>query len=119
MSRTKDIQFASRADSHIARQKQIHHLRHVIRELTKQVPAGRQREARVRELASWGCGTQMHVVHLLAPRVASEDHTKDIDFSANGIRVRREAGHADTTRMIERAPWKMPADPIEGVIEHQ
>jgi NTE family protein len=119
MSRTKDIQFASRADSHIARQKQIHHLRHVIRELTKQVPAGRQREARVRELASWGCGTQMHVVHLLAPRVASEDHTKDIDFSANGIRVRREAGHADTTRMIERAPWKMPADPIEGVIEHR
>ena len=118
MARQKDIQFASRADSHIARQKQIHHLRHVIRELTKQVPAGRQGEEKVKELASWGCGTQMHVAHLLAPRVDREDHTKDIDFTPNGIRARREAGHADTMRMIERAPWRVPADPIEGVIEH-
>ena len=119
MARTKDIQFASRADSHIARQKQIHHLRHVIRELTKRVPAGKQADAAVKELASWGCGTQMHVAHLLAPRVKSEDHTKDIDFTPAGIRARREAGHADTLRMLKRAPWRAPADPIEGVIEHK
>jgi len=118
MSRHKDIQFASRADSHIARQKQIHHLRHVIRELARQLPAAKKADAHVRELASWGCGTQMHVVHLLAPRLASEDHTKDIDFSSAGIRARREAGRADTMRMIERAPWEAPADRIEGVIEH-
>jgi NTE family protein len=118
MARTKDIQFASRADSHIARQKQIHHLRHVIRELTKQVPATKRDDAKVKELSSWGCGTQMHVAHLLAPRLEGEDHTKDIDFTPNGIRARRDAGHADTLRMIERAPWREPADPIEGVIEH-
>jgi NTE family protein len=118
MARAKDIQFASRADSHIARQKQIHHLRHVIRELTREVAAPRRDDVRVKELASWGCGTQMHVAHLLAPRLASEDHTKDIDFSASRIRARREAGHDDTLRMIERAPWQVPADPIEGVIEH-
>ena len=118
MARTKDIQFASRADSHIARQKQIHHLRHIIRELGKQVPAARREDAAVKELTSWGCGTQMHVAHLLAPRLDSEDHTKDIDFTPGGIRARREAGHADTMRMIERAPWTAPADPIEGVIEH-
>jgi NTE family protein len=118
MARTKDIQFASRADSHIARQKQIHHLRHVIRELTDQLPATKRASAKVKELASWGCGTQMHVAHLLAPRIESEDHTKDIDFTASGIRARRDAGHADTLRMIRRAPWREPADPIEGVIEH-
>ena len=38
MGRQKDIQYASRAKSHIARQKQIHHLRHVIREMHKHVP---------------------------------------------------------------------------------
>jgi NTE family protein len=118
MSRQKDIQFASRADSHIARQKQIHHLRHIIRELTKELPATKQSEAKVKELASWGCGTQMHVAHLLAPRIASEDHTKDIDFTPHGIRARRDAGYGDTMRMVERAPWNAPADPIEGVIEH-
>ena len=118
MARQKDIQFASRADSHIARQKQIHHLRHIIRELTRQMPAAKKDDAKVKELASWGCGTQMHVAHLLAPRLDGEDHTKDIDFTPGGISARRDAGHADTMRMIERAPWQAPADPIEGVIEH-
>ena len=36
--RQKEIQYASRARSHIARQKQIHHLRHIIRELAKKIP---------------------------------------------------------------------------------
>ena len=118
MGRQKDIQYASRADNHIARQKQIHRLRHVIRELQKQIPANRQSDPVVKELASWGCGTIMHVAHLLAPRLESEDHTKDIDFTSAGIHARRAAGYADTLRMIERAPWEAPADPIEGVIEH-
>lgn len=118
MGRQKDIQFASRADSHIARQKQIHRLRHVIRQLTQQLPAGRQGDPLVKELSSWGCGTTMHVAHLLAPRLEGEDHTKDIDFTPAGVKARREAGYADTRRMIERAPWRAPTDPIEGVVEH-
>ena len=119
MSRQKDIQFASRADSHIARQKQIHRLRHVIRELVRQMPDEAQSDPKIKELASWGCGTTMHVAHLLAPRLDGEDHTKDIDFTPAGIRARRLAGHADTMRMIERAPWQQrAADAIEGVIEH-
>jgi NTE family protein len=119
MSRQKDIQYASRADSHIARQKQIHRLRHVIRELHKQIPAARQADEKVKELASWGCGTTMHVAHLLAPRIDGEDHTKDIDFTSAGIHARRRAGYADTVRMIERSPWKTTdVDPMEGVIEH-
>ena len=118
MGRQKDIQYASRADSHIARQKQIHRLRHVIRELTKQIPAGKRADPVVRELSSWGCGTTMHVAHLLAPRLEGEDHTKDIDFSPAGLASRREAGYADTKKMIERSPWRAPADSMEGVIEH-
>jgi len=101
------------------RQKQIHRLRHVIRELHKQLPANRRDDPKVKELASWGCGTTMHVAHLLAPRLDGEDHTKDIDFTSAGIHTRRHAGYADTMRMIERSPWKSTqADPIEGVIEH-
>ena len=38
----------------------------------------------------------MHVVRLLAPRLDNENHTKDIDFSPTGIRLRWEAGYADT-----------------------
>ena len=50
LGRQKDIQYASRAQSHIARQKQIHHLRHVIREIAKHVPSAR----RTPELAELG-----------------------------------------------------------------
>jgi NTE family protein len=119
MGRQKDIQYASRADSHIARQKQIHRLRHVIQQLADELPAGRRADPRVHDLLSWGCRTTMHVVHLLAPRLDGEDHTKDIDFTAAGLQARREAGYRDAARMIERAPWRMPTDPIEGVIEHR
>jgi NTE family protein len=117
LARQKDIQYASRADSHIARQKQIHRLRHIIRELTKNLPS--ERQEKLRELASWGCATTMHVVRLLAPALEGEDFTKDLDFSAEGIRFRREAGLADARRMIERAPWEAPVDPMEGVIVHE
>ncbi|MBX3671176.1 MAG: patatin-like phospholipase family protein [Rhodocyclaceae bacterium] len=119
MARQKDIQYASRADSHIARQKQIHHLRHVIRELARRVPEGERNSAVGRELASWGCHTTMHVVRLLAPQLDGEDYMKDLDFSAAGIRCRREAGLADARRIIERAPWETPVDPMEGVIVHE
>lgn len=119
MGRQKDIQYASRADSHIAKQKQLHRLRHVIRELEQHLPASRRSTAAVRELAAWGCRTTMHIAHLVAPRLDGEDSTKDIDFTPAGIQSRREAGYADTMRMIERAPWCDPVDPIEGVIEHR
>ena len=55
MGRQKDIQFASRATSHIARQKQIHHLRHIIRELV---------EGAAREDAQLGEGEGARVVGL-------------------------------------------------------
>jgi NTE family protein len=117
MGRQKDIQYASRADSHIARQKQIHRLRHVIRELTKNLPP--EKQVQCKELAAWGCGTTMHVVRLLAPSLDSEDYLKDIDFSPAGIRARWEAGFADTQRMIERAPWELEVDAMEGVVVHE
>jgi NTE family protein len=72
----------------------------------------------MRELASWGCGTTMHVVRLVAPQVDGEDQTKDIDFTPAGIRARLQAGYAATRHMIERAPWRASVDPIEGVVIH-
>jgi NTE family protein len=119
MGRQKEIQYASRTDSHIARQQQIHRLRHVIRELQKQMPPQKRDDAKVKELTAWGCGTTMHVVRLLAPRLEGEDHTKDIDFTAAGVRMRREAGLADAKAVIEQAPWQAPVDALEGIVVHE
>jgi len=117
--RQKDIQYASRAKSHIARQKQIHHLRHIIRELAKEVPEKTRESAKVKELASWGCGTTMHVARLNAPRLEGEDQLKDIDFTPAGIRARWQAGYNATRRMVAHAPWRAPVDPMEGVVIHE
>ena len=118
VGRQKDIQYASRAKSHIARQQQIHHLRHIIRELAKELPESIRNSPKAKELASWGCGTTMHVARLVAPKVDGEDHTKDIDFTPAGIRERWREGYTDTRRMIERAPWRAPVDPMDGVVIH-
>ncbi|HYL87535.1 MAG TPA: patatin-like phospholipase family protein [Burkholderiales bacterium] len=119
MGRQKDIQYASRADSQIARQKQIHHLRRVIRELASYVSPEERASAHVQKLDTWGCSTTMHVVRLLAPALASEDYWKDIDFSSAGIGARWQAGLDDARRMIAAAPWRAPVDPMEGVVVHE
>jgi NTE family protein len=119
LSRQKDIQYSSRAVSHVARQKQLHRLRHVVSELVQRMPEDDRRSNVVRDLADYGCLTRMHVVRLLAPALNGEDHMKDIDFSAAGICARWEAGLADTSAVIEKAPWHGEFDPIEGVILHE
>jgi NTE family protein len=118
LHRQKDIQYSSRVASHIARQRQVHKLRHVVSELVKFVPEDQRNDPVLRDLAEYGCRTRMHVVRLLAPRLDNENHTKDIDFSPTGIRLRWEAGYADTVRALERAPWQDDSDPLEGVILH-
>jgi NTE family protein len=117
-ARLKDIQFSSRADSHMARQQQIHKLRHIIREMGKLMPPAVRDKAEMKELSAWGCGTTMHVVRMLAPRIEGEDGSKDIDFTARGIRTRWEAGYHDAQRAIAAAPWAEPTDPRDGLVIH-
>jgi NTE family protein len=118
-NRHKDVQYSSRIASHIARQQQAHRLRHVINQLVTYVPDESRNSDAVRELASYGCPTQMHVVRLLAPRLDAEGHTKDVDFSPSGIRMRWDAGYEAAIRALKEAPWQRQFDPLEGVVLHE
>jgi NTE family protein len=118
LHRHKDIQYSSRVASHITRQRQVHKLRHVVSELVKLIPEEARKNAMIDELRQYGCLTKMHVVRLLAPRLDNENHTKDVDFSPSGVRLRWEAGYTDTMRALERKPWEDACDPLEGVILH-
>jgi NTE family protein len=118
LHRQKDIQYSSRVASHITRQRQVHNLRHVISELAKFVPVQDRNSAAVRQLTAYGCPTHMHVVRLLAPRLDNENHTKDVDFSPRRVKLRWEAGYADTRRALKRKAWETEFDPLEGVILH-
>ena len=48
-----------------------------------------------------------------------KNHTKDIDFSESGIRMRWQAGYNATKRALDAAPWQGEFDPLEGVILHE
>jgi NTE family protein len=113
--RQKDILFGSRTKSHLARQAQIHRMRHVVRELFNMLPEDRKNTAEAKELAAWGCGTQMHLVEINAEPIDGESNTRDFDFSQGAIEARWQAGYADALRMIERRPWEEPIDPMLGV----
>jgi NTE family protein len=117
--RHKDIQYSSRIASHISRQQQTHRLRHVVSQLVRQIPSELRDTEVVKDLAGYGCVTQMHVVRLLAPRIGNENHTKDIDFSSAGIGARRAAGYSAAMAALQQAPWQGNFDPIEGVILHE
>jgi NTE family protein len=119
MNRQKDLQYSSRAASHIKRQRQLHQLRHVITELAKFAPEEVTTDERYAELVSYGCDSKMHVIRLLAPALDYEDHAKDIDFSPDGIRLRREAGYRHTCETLEKAPWREPSDPLAGFVLYE
>jgi NTE family protein len=117
--RLKDIQYSSRVKGHIVRQQQTHTLRHIVKQLLGYIPETVRNSDAVRELAAYGCMTQMHVVRLLAPRLDNEDQSKDVDFSPTGIRSRWEAGLKNTRNAIEQAPWQGTFDPAEGIVLHE
>jgi len=118
-NRHKDVQYSSRIASQIVRQQQIHRLRHVINQLAAKLPDGERSNPAVRELASFGCQTRMHIVRLLAPQLDRETHTKDIDFSPDGIRQRWDAGYAHTRSVLAHAPWTGTFDPLSAVVFHE
>jgi NTE family protein len=117
-SRLKDIQYSSRAESHVLRQQEIHHLRHVVRELGRLLPPGAQATPEAKKLLGWGCATVMHVLPLRAPALEGEDDSKDIDFTPAGVRARWDAGRELARRKIEQAPWNAELDPMMGIVVH-
>ena len=118
IGRSKEIQYASRVDSFVEAERKLHRLRHVITELGAQLPAAARIDPVCRDLLASGCATTMHLCRLQAPRLAGEDALRDIDFSAQGIEQRRQAGYSDTLSLLQSKPWTKPHDPLEGIVVH-
>ena len=117
--REKDILFGSRTRSQIARQAELHRMRRVVRELTDMLPDERKNSPRVKDLTGWGCGTTIHLVEINAQPINGETNSRDYDFSRAAIRVRWDAGYADTCRMIARRPWDDRIDPAMDITVYQ
>lgn len=117
--RQKEIQYASRAEAQTARQQQIHHLRHVVRELGRLLPEQTRCTPEVKELLDWGCRTVMHVLPLRAPALEGENNAKDIDFAPARIAARWTAGREFARGRVVAAPWNEAVDPAVGLVVHE
>ncbi len=114
-ARQKDIMFGSRSRSHIARQAQLHRMRHIIRTLVGMLSEEQRKTLEVQELAGYGCTTVMHLIEINAEPLDGETNSREYDFSPATIRARWQAGYGDTRRTIARRPWDDPVDPAVGV----
>lgn len=88
-------------------------------QLEAKLPEALRDDPEVKELASYGCQTRMHIVRLLAPQLDRETHTKDADFSAACLRQRWKAGYADARAAIARGAWREEHDPLAGLVLHE
>ena len=120
MNRQKDIQYSSRAVSHIARQKQIHRLRHVIAELASACPRAAARSPEV-ERAGGLWLPHPHARRSPARAVARRRGPHQGHRLQPRRHPQRAARPATPTRMrvLEHAPWSGDFDPIEGFILHE
>ena len=120
MNRQKDIQYASRAVSHIARQKQIHRLRHVIAELVGRLPEADAPDARRRRSWPASAASPACTWSACSPRRSTARTTPRTSTSAPPASA--AAGRPATptpNRVLELAPWSGEFDPIEGFILHE
>jgi NTE family protein len=114
-----DLIYASRTESQIARQQQIHRMRQIISTLGKAMPEALRQDPALAPLLGYGCTSQMHVIALQAPEPPVYDNNVFTDFSHAGITSRWQAGLADTRRMLQAAPWQQPVDPMLGLHLHR
>lgn len=117
LRREKEIQFASRADTIIEMEREMHRMRHAINLLARAL-AEHDKDSPLIPLACMGCGSVFHVIHLEAPRLPKEDQTKDIEFAPARVGQRWAAGRADAGRALAAKPWMIEVPPTEGVMVH-
>ena len=114
--REKDIAYASRSERQIHNYLELHNMRRMITALYEQLPESKKNLPENKKFRSFGCVTDMDIVHLGYREHPWELSTKDIDFSKTLIKERWEMGYADAKHMLEVQPWLQPHPPNVGVI---
>lgn len=116
--RAKEIQYASRVDTLVGLEQELHRLRHFLLLLGQRLPEAERSRAEVSGLLGFGCRSVYHLVRLQAPRLPDEDQHKDIDFAAPRISQRWSAGCHDALRALADRRWMEAVAPDQGIVVH-
>ncbi len=118
LRRRKELQYASRADTLIRLEQELHRLRHGLALLGSRRDAEQRRDPQLAEAIALGCRSTYHLVRLEAPRLACEDENKDIDFAPTRVGQRWSAGYRQALRALQARPWQVPVAACHGLVVH-
>lgn len=118
LRRSKELQYASRADTLLDLEQELHRLRHGISQLAGRLPEAVRAEADVAHTIRSGCRSVYHLVRLQAPRLPDESHAKDIEFTPTRVGQRWSAGFQGALRALAARPWDQPVGADEGILLH-
>ena len=119
MTRLKDIQYASRSREHLSDHETMQNLRRAVRTLYERLGDASKNDPELRKLSRLGCRHSIDIVHLIMKASASDDHNKDIDFSAGTLAARWQAGLSDIERALKHPGWLNPNSENLGLRVHE
>jgi NTE family protein len=121
--RHKDILYSSRTRKNTTAFRQAQELRQAVERLLEKLPANRQKDADVVEIArklrtstSYKPSASMSVVHLIYREKYYENQAKDYEFSRLSMEEHWQAGLTDTRRTLKHEKsWLEPPRDLEAV----
>ncbi len=119
LARYKDIQYASRSKEQLALYQKIQDLQRAIRMLTDNLSAAARKKEELLPVIELGCDHTVNIVHLIMKASPLDTQFKDIDFSADTMRARWEAGIRDCRNALRHKSWLRPLPPHAGLAIHE
>ncbi|MFZ6646506.1 patatin-like phospholipase family protein [Undibacterium sp. TJN25] len=119
LARYKSIQYASRSQEQLEIYQVIRDLQKAIRILSEKIPAAERKKKEVQALVKLGTDHTVNVVNLIMKATPQDQYFKDIDFSAETIQLRWQAGVHDCQRALRHKAWLQPLPPHAGLIIHE
>lgn len=119
LKRQKDINYASHHREFIMTYREIHNLRHAIRELGEQLSKEQKKNSELKKLLNLGRSGIIHLVRFHCKANLSDLSSKDFDFGWPSITNRIHCGYEDVCRTFKNQPWNKPVSKKEALIVHE
>ncbi|HEX7641740.1 MAG TPA: patatin-like phospholipase family protein [Burkholderiaceae bacterium] len=119
LARYKDIQYASRSKEQLALYQKIQDMQRAIRLLTDNLSAAARKKEELQPAIELGCDHTVNIVHLVMKALPHDTQFKDIDFSADTLSRRWQAGAHDCGRALRHKSWLRPMPPHAGLAIHE
>lgn len=118
-TRQKDVMFASRSQQVINEYLKLHNLRRTLHAVHEKLPDELKTVDDIKQLATLGCNTTMHIVRLPYAGRDWQMASKDINFSKGSVAWRWEQGYRDAMRAIGTGGWLTEVPDGVGVVVHE